>query len=171
MTGPSHRDAPRASAAVAPRNYRVGIDADPAPTNRADELSRRFVELFTAGERDEWLAMLSPDQVTRDQRPLIGVDTVGIDDLAEVYPRDRSTRPMSSMVETIAVRGDEFALIRWRAVSGSGREWDSLHLARWNADGLNELNIIFPPERVDDALAELDLLHGRSASAAHHDDA
>jgi hypothetical protein len=132
------------------------------PTNDADRLSRRFIELFTAGEREEWLLMLSPDQVTRDRRPLVGVDTTGVDELAEVYPRDRSTRPMSSTVETIAVRADAFALVRWLATSGSGREWEAFHLTRWTADGLNVLNVIFPPEQLDEALAELDCLYRES---------
>ncbi len=116
--------------------------------------------------------MLSPDQVTRDRRPLVGIDTTGVDELAEVYPRDRSTRPLSSTVETIAVRADAFALVRWRATSGSGREWESFHLTQWNADGLNVLNVIFPPEQLDEALAELDHISreslGDSAEAEHN---
>jgi hypothetical protein len=118
------------------------------PKNDADGLSRRFIERFTAGEREDWLLMLSPDQVTRDRRPLVGVDTTGVDELADAYPRDHNTRALSSTVETMAVRGDEFALVRWRATSGSGREWDSFHLTRWNADGLNVLNIIFPSDQL-----------------------
>jgi hypothetical protein len=141
------------------------------PKNDADRLSRRFIELFTAGEREAWLRMVSPDQVTRDRRPIVGIDTTGVDELAEVYPRDRTTRPMSSTVETMAVRGDAFALIRWHAVSGSGREWESFHLTRWNADGQNVLNVILPPDRLDEALAELDSLYqeslGDSVEAAH----
>ena len=139
------------------------------PKNDADRLSRRFIELFTAGEREEWLPMLSPDQVTRDRRPLVGIDTTGVDQLAEVYPRDRSTRPLTSTVDTIAVRGDAFALVRWHATSGSGREWESFHLTQWNADGLNVLNVIFPSDQLDEALAELDVLYrewlGDSAEA------
>ena len=100
--------------------------------------------------------MLSPDQVTNDRRPVIGIDTEGVDELAEVFPRDRTTRPMSSTVETMAVRGDTFALVRWLAVSGSGREWESFHLTQWSADGLNLLNIIFPSDQLAAALAELD---------------
>ncbi|MDX2381792.1 MAG: hypothetical protein QNM02_18795 [Acidimicrobiia bacterium] len=136
------------------------------PKNRADELSRRFIELFTAGEREDWLLMLSPDQVTRDRRPLVGIDTSGVDELGEVYPRDRSTRPLSSTIETVAARGDGFALVRWRATSGRGREWDSFHLTRWNADGLNVLNIIFPSDQLDEALAELDSLYQESLGDA-----
>lgn len=128
------------------------------PTNAADRLTRRFIELYTAGEREAWLAMLSPLQVTRDHRPLVGVDTTGVDEVAAVWPRDRSTRGMSSTVETIAVRGDDLALVRWLAVSGSGREWELFHLTRWSVEGLNELNVIFPSDRLDDALAELDSL-------------
>jgi hypothetical protein len=139
--------------------------------NRADGLSRRFIALFTAGEREEWLRMLSPDQVTTDRRPLVGIDTTGIDELAEAYPRDRNTRALSSTVETIAVRGDAFALVRWCATSGSGREWDSLHLTRWNADGLNVQNIVFPSDQLGQALVELDDLYqeslGNSAGTAH----
>ena len=105
--------------------------------------------------------MLSPEQETRDRRPLIGIDTNGIDELAEVYPRDRDTRAMSSSVETVAVRGDEFALLRWRARSESGREWDMFHLTRWN-DGLNVLNVIFPADQMDAAIAELDALYQES---------
>lgn len=142
------------------------------PRNAADRLSRRFVELFTAGEREAWLRMVSPDQVTKDRRPIVGIDTTGVDDLAEVYPRDRNTRPLTSTVETMAVRGDAFALVRWHAVSGSGREWDSFHLTRWNADGLNVLNIIFPSDQLDEALTELDSLYqeslGDAAAATHH---
>jgi hypothetical protein len=141
------------------------------PKNDADRLSRRFIELFTAGEREAWLLMLSPDQVTRDRRPIVGIDTTGADELAEVYPRDRSTRPLSSTVETIAVRADVFALVRWNATSGSGREWESFHLTQWNADGQNVLNVIFPPDQLDQALAELDVLYreslGGSAEAEH----
>ena len=128
------------------------------PANAADRLTRRFVEFFTAGDREEWLAMIAANQVTRDRRPLVGVDTEGVDALAAVYPRDRSTRPLSSVVETIAVAGDDLALVRWSATSGSGREWDALHLARWNEDGLNVLNLIFPVEHLDEALAELESL-------------
>jgi len=141
------------------------------PKNEADRLSRRFIELFTAGERDEWLLMLSPDQVTRDRRPIVGIDTTGVDELAEVYPRDRSTRPLFSTVETIAVRAESFALVRWHATSGSGREWESFHLTQWNADGLNVLNVIFPSDRLHEALAELDFLYreslGDSPEAKH----
>lgn len=132
------------------------------PENDADRLSRRFIRLFTAGERDAWLRMLSPDQVTRDRRPLVGIDTTGIDELAEVYPRDRSSRPLSSTVDTIAVRGDAFALVRWHATSGSGREWEAFHLTQWNADGLNVLNVIFPSDQLDEALAELDVVYRES---------
>lgn len=128
------------------------------PLNEADRLTRRFIELFTAGRRDEWLGMLAPDQVTHDRRPLVGVDTEGARAVADAYPRDAQTRKMTSVVETVAVRGADLALVRWRAVSGSGREWDGLHLTRWNDDGLNGLNTIFPHDQVDDALAELDLL-------------
>ena len=106
--------------------------------------------------------MLSPDQVTRDRRPLVGIDTTGVDELAEVYPRDQNTRALSSTVEPIAVRGDAFALVRWRATSGSGHEWDSLHLTRWNTDGLNVLNVIFPSDQLGAALAELDSLYQQS---------
>ena len=130
--------------------------------NDADRLSRRFIELFTAGERETWFAMLSADQVTRDHRPIVGIDTAGVDELAAVYPRDRTTRPMTSTVETVAVRGDDLALVRWHAVSGSGREWEAFHLTRWNADGLNVLNVIFPPDQLAEALAELDLLDQES---------
>lgn len=108
--------------------------------------------------------MLAPDQVTRDHRPIVGVDTDGVEQLAAVYPRDRDTRPMTSTVETVAVRGDDFALVRWHALSGSGREWEALHLTRWNADGLNELNVIFPIDRREDAVAELDRLHREATS-------
>ena len=125
--------------------------------NEADRLARQFVDHFTAGEREQWLRLLAPNQVTRDHRPLIGVDTEGIDELAAVYPRDRSTRAMSSTVETVAIRGDDLSLIRWRVVSGSGREWDSLHLSRWT-DGLNVLNLIYPADQLDEALAMLDTL-------------
>ena len=76
-----------------------------------------------------------------------------------LYPRDRTTRSMSSTVETVAVRGEEFALVRWSAISGRGREWEALHLARWNADGLNVLNVIFPTDQLNEALAELDSLY------------
>lgn len=142
------------------------------PGNHADRLARRFIELFTAGEREDWLLMLSPDQVTMDRRPLVGIDTTGVDELAEAYPRDRNTRALSSTVDTIAVRGDAFALVRWRAISGSGREWDSFHLTRWNADGLNVLNIIFPSDQLDEALAGLESLYaeslGESAARRHH---
>lgn len=103
--------------------------------------------------------MLAPDQVTRDHRPIVGVDTRGVEELAAVYPRDRDTRPMTSTVETVAVRGDDLALVRWHARSGSGREWEAFHLTRWNADGKNVLNIIFPIDQRDEALAELDRLH------------
>ena len=109
-----------------------------------------------------YLAMLDEGQVTRDRRPLVGVDTVGIDALAEVYPRDHSTRPLSSVVETLASRGDDLVLVRWSATSGSGREWDALHLSRWNADGRNELNVIFPVDQLDEALAELESLASSS---------
>lgn len=136
-----------------------------AAQNEAERLTRRFVAHFTAGEREDWLSMLSPHQVTRDRRPLVGVDTTGIDQLAELYPRDRSTRAMSSTVETVAVRGERLALVRWRAVSGSGREWDSLHLTHWTADGLNDLNVIFPGDQVDAAVAELDALAAGGESA------
>ena len=152
--------------------YLAAIDEESEPRNRADRLTRRFVELFTAGEREEWMAMLSPDQVTRDRRPLVGVDTTGVDELAEVYPRDRNTRSMSSTVETIGVRGDAFALVRWHVISGSGREWESFHLTRWNPDGLNVLNIIFPVDQLGEALAELESLHqeslGDSTETTHH---
>lgn len=114
------------------------IDDALEPANEAERLTRRFVELFTAGEREAWLGLLAPNQETRD----------------------RTTNAMSSVVETIAVRGDHLALVRWRAISGSGREWDSLHLARWNSDGLNVLNVIFPADQLDEALAELDRLAG-----------
>ena len=132
------------------------------PRNEADRLSRRFIELFTEGAREQWLLMLSPDQVTRDRRPLVGIDTAGVDELAEAYPRDRNTRALTSTVETMAVRGDEFALVRWHATSGSGREWESFHLTRWNIDGLNVLNIIFPSDQLDEALTELDSLYRES---------
>lgn len=143
-------------------SYRFVIDNLDERTNDADRLSRRFAELFTAGDRDEWLAMLSPDQVTNDRRPVIGIDTAGVDELANLYPRDRDTNPMSSTIETVAVRGESFALIRWRAVSGSGREWDALHLTRWSASGLNLQNVIFPVEQLDEAIAELDRLYEQS---------
>lgn len=149
------------------------IDDVSEPKNRAEVLSRRFIELFTAGEREDWLLMLSPDQVTRDRRPLVGIDTTGVDELGEVYPRDRNTRPFTSTIETVAVRGDSFALVRWRATSGRGREWDAFHLTRWNADGLNVLNVIFPSDELDKALAELDSLYqeslGDSAEATRRD--
>lgn len=145
------------SGELTPR-YVGPIEGDAAPQNEADRLTRRFIAHFTAGEREEWLLMLSPTQVTRDRRPLVGVDTTGIEQLAELYPRDRATRSMSSTVETLATRGDGFALVRWRAVSGSGREWDSLHLTHWTADGLNDLNIIFPADELAEATAELEAL-------------
>jgi hypothetical protein len=110
--------------------------------------------------------MLSPDQVTRDLRPIVGIDTTGVDELAAVYPRDRTTRPMTSTVETMAVRGEEFALVRWHAVSGSGREWEAFHLSRWNRDGQNVVNVIFPPDRLDEALTELEALHRESLGEA-----
>jgi hypothetical protein len=136
------------------------------PRNAADRLSRRFIELFTAGEREAWLLMLSPEQVTRDRRPIVGIDTVGVDELAVVYPCDRNARPLSSTVETMGVRGDQFALVRWHAISGGGREWESFHLSRWNTDGLNVLNIIFPPDQLVEALAELDRLYQQSLADA-----
>ena len=111
-------------------------------------------------------ARVSPDQVTRDRRPLVGIDTTGVDKLGEVYPRDRTTRPLSSTIETVAVRGDAFALVRWRATSVSGREWDAYHLTRWDADGLNVLNIIFPSDQLDEALAELDSLYQESLGSS-----
>jgi len=49
---------------------------------------------------------------------------------------------------------------------GRGREWDSFHLTRWNADGLNVLNIIFPSDQLDEALAELDSLYQESLGDA-----
>jgi hypothetical protein len=108
--------------------------------------------------------MLAPDQVTRDRRPLVGIDTDGADGVAEAYPRDQETRGLSSTVETVAVRGDRLALVRWRAISGSGREWDDFHLVRWTADDLNELNVIFPPDRLGDAIDELDRLYLETVS-------
>ena len=139
------------------------------PQNTADELARRWVRYFTAGEREKWLPMLAADQVTRDLRPLVGIDTTGIDGVAEAYPRDRSTRPMTSTVETVAVRGETFALLRWRATSGSGREWDSFHLTQWNDEGLNVLNVIFPPDQQNEALAELDSLYEQSTRGPARD--
>ena len=134
------------------------IGDETAPQNEADRLARQFIECFTAGDREAWLRMLAPNQVTRDHRPLVGVDTDGIDELANLYPRDRTTRGMASAVETIAVRGQRLVLLRWRAVSGSGREWESLHLNRWTVEGLNDLNLIFPTDQLAEALAKLDTL-------------
>ena len=138
--------------------YLGRIGDETTPLNEADRLARQFIEHFTAGDREAWLQMLAPDQTTTDHRPLVGVDTTGIEQLAELYPRDQTTRGMASTVETVAVRGESLALIRWRAVSGSGREWESLHLNRWTPDGLNDLNFIFPADRLGEALAQLDTL-------------
>jgi len=41
------------------------IDEESAPTNQADRWNRRFIELFTTGERERWLAKSLPEQVTR----------------------------------------------------------------------------------------------------------
>jgi ketosteroid isomerase-like protein len=140
------------------RLHRAESSDEHEPWNQADRLARRFVELFTSGAREEWLPMLSPDHVTKDRRPIVGVDTSGADEVADAYPRDRATRELSSAVETVAVRFESFALIRWRATSSSGREWDSFHLTRWTADGLNDLNVIFPPDQLPAALEALDEL-------------
>ncbi len=141
------------------RLHRTTGGNDHEPWNEADRLARRFVESFTAGAREEWLPLLSPDQETIDRRPLVGVDTTGADGVAAAYPRDRQTRAMASEVETIAVRGESFALVRWKAASAHGREWDGFHLTRWTADGLNDLNVIFPADQLDEALTELDRLY------------
>jgi class 3 adenylate cyclase/ketosteroid isomerase-like protein len=126
--------------------------------NEADRLTRRFIAAYTAGAREEWIALLAPDQVTIDRRPLVGVDTTGADGVADAWPRDPETGALTSTVETVAVRGESFALVRWKAVSSRGREWDLLHLTRWNADGLNDLNVIFPADQLAAAIRELDFL-------------
>ena len=150
---------PRATPAPSEASAERSVDGADAPWNEADRLARGWVEFFTAGERERWLPLVAPDQVTRDLRPLVGVDTSGVDGVADAYPRDENTRGMTSRVETLATRGDRLALIRWRARSGSGREWDMLHVNRWTEAGQNDLNVIFPVDQLGAAVDELDRLY------------
>ena len=127
--------------------------------NEALQLSGRFVEAWNRGDWDGVRALFTDDWRMDDRRRVIGMDQSSRMSLAaqEMVFR-RGTRYRST---PIATRGHHLALTRQVVLHDEGEvEVESLVVIR-SRDGRRDLAVMFDPDDLDAANAELDRLFAK----------
>jgi hypothetical protein len=140
--------------------------AAPNLTNSAARNGERFwYTVYHDLDLDAAFLMLSEDLVSTDHRRMIGSPDLtksGVREFLELFIAGRTSEIVHTL-EVLAVRGDNFALMRLDLMEGdTGWSQSLLQLHAMGADGLACRSISYSPEDVDSALQELDELHAAS---------
>jgi class 3 adenylate cyclase/ketosteroid isomerase-like protein len=123
----------------------------------------RFQEAFNRGDWDALWANQTTMQRVIDRRPIVGLTLYGDRQQAEsVYAGGGRFDPP----ELVATRGERIALSRW-ALRTPDMEVPFLAITYLDAEGLLDAFVMFEPEAIDDAMAEIDAM--ASASAFEND--
>ena len=132
------------------------------PRNAASEIARAYSNLYDDDERfDELMAGVADDFVLQDRRKLVGgvdLDKAAFGQVRLFFMREASLE--SRHREVLAVRGDRLVLTRIldRYRNGSVREF--LGVGDFGGDPVQlRRTVLFGPDDVDAATAELDRLH------------
>ena len=145
----------------------VAVGMDRSPRNQASDRAREAFHLlgdrqFMRAVREDPSGFFSPDVVREDRRRIVGAPTTRtaaefVDQL-ETWFNLSDTPPVFSVAEVVAVRGELCALVRCRVTFGDkGSEF--LNVFRNDAIGQTERSVLFDPDDVDAASAELDRIH------------
>jgi DNA-binding SARP family transcriptional activator/tetratricopeptide (TPR) repeat protein len=139
-----------------PESLRSTSISNPPAPNLASATMQQFQELFNRGD---WAAVRETraDTYKLDDRRLV-VGMTGTSDDSErsgIFARAGGGR--LTMHELLAARGDSLALGRWN-LQAPDMEVQFLAITRVDAEGRGTDFVMFEPEAIDDALAELDLM-------------
>jgi hypothetical protein len=140
--------------------------------NTASQVAERFLERFAAGDWDAIAEILADDFFSEDRRPVVGAGIRHGRDVEIASIRagaDLGGTNMTSPV--IATRGARLILTR---TQHSGRDQapeafriDVLAIVEIDADNRIAARIVFDPDDLDTALAELDARYLAGDAAAH----
>lgn len=158
VTAPAIETTPDvAPAATTDGHTASGADSEPA--NAATRASRRAVEANLRRDREAWERLTSLEIVVDDRRTGARFTRSGREDVARAIVdsfQDVHSTP-SAEYQALDVRGDRLCLHRVAiGLADSVMEWLSVN--RIDADERVELSIVFDPDALDEATAELDRL-------------
>ena len=129
------------------------------PSNSASIALKRSDDAFAVQQLDECLACYSTDVVHEDRRPLVRTAGRGRRAIEDDF-RQATGILQQSGVSMLATRGDRLSLHRV-SYRGGDEDWgvtesDLIRLIETDDDGLICTSIIFGPDDIDAAFAELD---------------
>jgi class 3 adenylate cyclase/tetratricopeptide (TPR) repeat protein len=144
--------------------------AAPKLTNNAARNGERFwYTVYHDLDLDAAFLMLSEDLVSTDHRRMIGSPDLtksGVRGFLELFIAGRTSEIVHTL-EVLAVRGDNFALLRLDLMEGdTGWSQSLLQLHEMGADGLASRATSYSPEDVDRALRDLDETYAASLGEA-----
>ena len=143
---------------------------DESPRNQASDRAREAFQLlgdrqFMRAVREDPTGFLSSDVVREDRRRIVGAPTTRtaaeLVDQLETWFGLSDTPPVFSVSEVVAVRGELCALARCRVTFGD-KSTEFLNVIRNDALGQTEKSVLFDPDDVDAAIAELHRIHAES---------
>ena len=121
---------------------------------RSEDLAWQWM---TTGDWDAYRDLFSPDVVLDDRRAGLTSVTVGREALIEHNRLAASLAGEISIVNTpIAVRGERVALMRQEIASTGGWTTELLSIVALDKSGLQAKTVMFDPDDLDGAFAELD---------------
>ncbi len=141
------------SAAVTAPEPQAAPAGDASEGNLAMVYAHRFLDAFNRGDWDAVGADIAPGRVVDDRRPIVGMTVFDYDWQQNAYIHAGGGR--FDPPEVLATRGDRIALCRW-VLRGPGMEVPYLAITRVNAAGHIVDYVMFEPEAMDEAVAELD---------------
>ena len=130
--------------------------ASVSPENAAVRTITLIEACRVAGDWDGLRSLFDPDFVHEDRRTGVRQRSLSVDDLVKAAAGDAAT---SLEFEVVELRGDRLALTLWAVrTAGPGFVVEFVLLVEVGEDGRVRRNLLFDPDAIDDARAELDRL-------------
>ncbi len=139
------------------------LDGSEAPAdttwNRADRAGREFALAVATGRVGE--VPVDDLVVVEDRRSMLSNTYNGRDSVIDGWRTTGTVRPWNVEFDTLAVRGDDLALIvgHFSKVDDPDTSIENVLVIRVNADGLIDRAVMFDPEDLAAAVDELNRLH------------
>jgi class 3 adenylate cyclase/ketosteroid isomerase-like protein/tetratricopeptide (TPR) repeat protein len=125
--------------------------------NACTRLASRYVPAFEAQDWETLAGLFAEDSVWDDRRPGFQSTLRGRDGRIENLKAIVSVGGRRFRYEPIATRGERLALLKTRMSDEVGEFYaETLQVAEVNTEGLLSATVVFEPEQLDEAFAELD---------------